>query len=68
MALQAWQRSNKMMCDQPPVAVAFFQGHDVAAAHLHEAPTGFEVGFQSEGGHAYAPRYLVIAAGWQASL
>jgi hypothetical protein len=29
---------------------------------------GYLRGFQSEGGKAYAPSYLVIAAGWQASL
>lgn len=36
--------------------------------HSVFAEFGYLRGFQSEGGNAYAPSYLVIAAGWQASL
>jgi hypothetical protein len=35
--------------------------------HSVFAEFGYLRGFQSEGGNAFAPSYLVVAAGWQAS-
>ncbi len=45
-----------MVCDQPPAAVALFQGHEVAAAHLYHAPAGLEVDLEVVGHDGGASR------------
>ncbi|HEX7509071.1 MAG TPA: hypothetical protein VF550_20025 [Polyangia bacterium] len=40
----------------------------IGGRHSLFVETGYMRGFQTDGGIDYAPSYLVIAAGWQASL